>query len=68
MIGANYYWTVVTNEVKRSLIAGPVAIQTTLGWALSESVNVGSSPDNSVHLMSTHVIGTQAKSQPKSDC
>ena len=68
MIGADYYWTLVTDEVKRGLIPGPVAIRTTLGWVLSGPVNPGTSPDTSVHLTSTHVICTQAKSQPKSDC
>ena len=62
MIGADYYWTLVTDEVKRGLILSPVAIRTTLGWVLSGPVNVGSSPDTSVHLTSTHVICKQAKS------
>ena len=62
MIGADYYWTLVTDEVKRGLIPGPVAIRTTLGWVLSGPVNAGTSPDISVHLTSTHVICTQAKS------
>ena len=61
MIGADYYWTVVTNEVKCGLVAGPVVIRTTLGWVLSGPVNVGSSPDTSVHLASTDVICTQKK-------
>ena len=64
MIGADYYWTLVTGEVKR----GPVSIRTTLCWVLSGPVNAGTSPDASVHLTSTHVICTQAKSQLKSDC
>ena len=68
MIGADHYWTVVTNEVKRGLVAAPVAIRTTLGWVLSGPVNVISSPDTSVNLMSTHVICTLTKSQLKSDC
>ena len=68
MIGADYYWTLVTDEVKRGLIPGPVAIRTILGWVLPGPVNAGTSPDTSVHLTSTHVICTQAKSQPKSDC
>ena len=68
MIGTDYYRTVVTNEVKRGLVAGPVAIRTTLGCVLSGPVNVGSSPDTSVHLTSRHVICMQTKSQPKSDC
>ena len=50
MIGADCYWTVVTNEVKPGLIAGPVAIQTTLDRVLSGPVNVRSSPDTSVHF------------------
>ena len=59
MIGADYYWTLVTDEVKRGLIPGPVTIRTTLGWVLSGPVNAGSSPDTSVHLTSTHVVCTQ---------
>ena len=31
-------------------------------------MNAETSPDTSVHLTSTHVICTQTKSQPKSDC
>ena len=45
MISADYYWTLVTDEVKRGLIPGPVAIRTTLGWVLSGPVNAGTSPD-----------------------
>ena len=68
MIGADYYWTVVTDEVKRCLVAGPVAIRTTPGWVLSGPVNVGYSPDTSIHLTSAHVICMQAKSRLNSDC
>ena len=56
LIGADHYWSLMTNEVKRAEDRrGPVAIGTTLGWVLSGPMDLGSTSDTSSNLSIAHV-------------
>ena len=62
LIGADHYWSFMTNEVKRAEDRrGPVAIGTTLGWVLSGPIDLGSTNDTSSNLSIAHVNFTQTE-------
>ena len=62
LIGADHYWSFMTNEVKRvEDRRGPVAIGTTLGWVLSGPMDLGSTNDTSSNLSIAHVNFTQTE-------
>ena len=53
LVGGDYYWQFFSGKIVRG-IAGPVAMETSLGWVLSGSV-----PNNSTNtnvLIATHVM------------
>ena len=62
LIGADHYWSFMTNEVKRAEDRrGPVATGTTLGWVLSGPMDLGSTIDTSNNLSIAHVNFTQTQ-------
>ena len=62
LIGAERYWSFMTNEVKRAEDRrGTVANGTTLGWVLSGPMDLGSTNDTSSNLSIAHVNFTQTE-------
>ena len=57
LIGADYYWSLVTGEVVRGhSCSGPVALSTKIGYVLSGPVQATSyANDSTVNLSETHV-------------
>ena len=54
LIGSDFYWTIINNEVKRCNQEGLVAINSKLGWILSGPVisqKTSSSVMNVTHVM-----------------
>ena len=60
LIGADYYWELVTDSICRS-DNGPTAVHTKLGWVLPGPTSVRESMRCSMNLLTTHVlkVGTQ---------
>ena len=58
LVGADYYWKLVTGNVCRSE-GGPTAIHTKLGWVLSGPSSPGNSENSLVNLSVTHVLHTE---------
>ena len=58
LIGSDYYWELATGEVLRGERGGPVAINTKLGWVLSEPAPDIESHQASVSLVAAHPITT----------
>ena len=54
MVGGDYYWQFFSGKIVRG-IAGPVAMETSLGWVLSGSVP-NNSTCNTNALIATHVM------------
>ena len=57
LVGADYYWKLVTGNVCRGE-GGPTAIHTKLGWVLSGPSSPGNSENSLVNLSVTHVLHT----------
>ena len=55
LIGADYYWDLVTGAVSKNT-GSPTAIHTKLGWVLSGPLAVGTSNPCSTNLITTHVL------------
>ena len=55
LIGADYYWELVTGHVSR-YEDGPVAIDTRLGWVLSGPVPRMKKPKSTTNLLITHTL------------
>ena len=56
LIGADHYWSFMTNEVKCAEDRrGPVAIGTILAWVLSGPMDFGSTNDTLSNLSIAHV-------------
>ena len=53
LVGSNYYWTLVTEAVKRGS-AGPIAMETRVGWVLSGPMDDPSLFMNFISLESNH--------------
>lgn len=53
LIGADYYWSLVTGRTKRG--SGPTAIETRLGWVLSGRATGLTLKSTSVNLLSCYV-------------
>ena len=55
LVGADYYWNLVTGAVSKNK-GGPTAIHTRLGWVLSGPVAGGTLSPCSTTLVTTHVL------------
>ena len=55
LIGADYYWGLVTGRTSRCE-DGPVALQTRLGWVLSGPIPETKFSKNSASLLTTHTL------------
>ena len=55
LVGSNYYWTLVTEAVKRGS-AGPIAMETRVGWVLSGPMEDPSLFVNFISLESNHTL------------
>ena len=55
LIGADYYWELVTGKTSRGK-DGPVAVHTRLGWVLSGPAPKTKQSKNSVNLLTTHTL------------
>ncbi|XP_057298583.1 uncharacterized protein LOC130629417 [Hydractinia symbiolongicarpus] len=58
LIGGDYYWSFMKNDMKRSTKGGPTAISSKLGYILSGGV-MGTKLDTSVNIVNTHVLKVQ---------
>ena len=57
LIGADYYWSFMTGNIRRGEQPGPVAVQTKLGWVLSGPVAQATEErECTVNLSSTYVL------------
>ena len=62
LVGADHYWSFMTNEVKHAEDKrGPVAIGTTLGWVLSGPMDLRGTNDTLSNLSVAHVNFTQTE-------
>ena len=59
MIGADYYWSVVQNNIVRGEFHDPVAIRTRLGYVLSGPVYVANSGQSPSSVNMSHVMKTE---------
>jgi hypothetical protein len=55
LVGADFYWHIVTGNVVRGE-SGPVAMETKLGYVLSGPVHDDGSNDASTNLITTHLL------------
>ena len=55
LIGADYYWELVTGRTSRCE-NGPVAVHTRLGWVLSGPIPQTKQPESSTNLLTTHTL------------
>ena len=55
LIGADYYWELVTGRTSRS-VHGPVAVHTRLGWVLSGPIPKMKRSKSSTNLLTTHTL------------
>ena len=56
LLGADYYWNIVSNESIRGYLGEPVATNSRLGWLLSGPSATGGAQHQSVNLSATHVL------------
>ena len=56
LLGADYYWNIVSNESIRGYVGEPVATNSRLGWLLSGPSATGGAQHQSVNLSATHVL------------
>ena len=63
LIGADYYWKIITGTTKRGAKPGPVAVLTRLGWVLSGPVIQENqrNPSCTTNLNATHVLRIDAE-------
>ena len=55
LIGSDLYWQLVTGEIIRGQ-AGPVAVETKLGWVLSGPVNSNMTDGNNATVLTVHTL------------
>ena len=55
LIGLDLYWQLVTKEIIRGQ-AGPVAVETKLGWVLSGSVSSSMTDGNNATVLNVHTL------------
>ena len=66
LIGGDHYWSLTTGQIRRRE-AGPVAIETKLGWVLSGLVcHHTAVPASSVNLSCTHVLKVATRTMHES--
>ena len=61
MIGADYYWSVVQNNIVRGQFHDPVAIRRRLGYVLTGPVNVANSGQSPTTVNMSHVMKTECR-------
>ena len=64
LIGLDFYWDLVTGEVRRGE-SGPAAIHTRFGWVLSGVTPLPRSPNTSHSFVTTHMLKINISQAPR---